>query len=121
MFLRFKNISINTDNVGFIEVRNKEFFLKFKRKASIQTIQLEVTEEVKRNPAKLLSQFNYYNIEGYFVNPNNITFIQEEVIMEGMNDTAQISIYFKDSMFIEFIIPISRWKIWKSNRLKTGY
>lgn len=121
MFLRFKNVSMNTENVGYVENKDNEFYLCYKKKASIQKIKIELTEEIKAEPGKFFSKHGYFNLNGYFINPKNITFIQEEYIHEKEGSHTHLILYFKDSMNLEFDVPTNRWKVWKDNRLKTGY
>jgi len=121
MFLRFKNVSMNTENVGYIEKKDSDFYLNYKKKASIQKIKIELTEEVKNDINRFFGNYGFFNLEGYFINPDNITFIQETT--ENVNGTyySNLIIYFKDSMNLELKIPANRWKVWKNTRMKSGY
>ena len=121
MFLRFKDVSMNTENVGYIESKNDKFFLNYKKKASIQKVELEVTEEVRAKAITFFAGYNFFNLEGYFINPDNITFIHEELVREESERFIKITMYFKDSMNLELKVATNRWKVWKANRLKNGY
>ena len=121
MFLRFKNVSMNTENVGYIESKDNEFYLNYKKKASIQKIKIELTDEIKAEPGKFFSKYGFFNLNGFYINPQNITFIQEEYIQERETSYTKLILYFKDSMNLELELPTNRWKVWKDTRLKTGY
>lgn len=110
---------MNTENVGYIESKNNEFFLNYKKKASIQKIKMDLPDEIKNDSANFFAKYNFFNLEGYFINPDNLTFIQEDYINNGQ--TMSLVLYFKDSMNLELEVPTNRWKVWKDTRLKTGY
>ncbi len=121
MFLRFKNISMNTENVGYIENKDNELYLNYKKKASIQKVKMELTEEIKKDLNRFFAKYGFFNLEGYFINPNNITFIQETTENDNGTNYTNLIMYFKDSMNLEFKVPTNRWKVWKDNRMKSGY
>jgi len=120
MFLKLGNVTINTENIGYIELKEEEFYVVYKHKASIKRVKLDMHQELKDTSVKFFSQYNFYNINGYYINPNNITFMEENAVVTSKSSLVEVSMYFKDGMYLELSIVQGRWRVWKDTRLKTS-
>ena len=121
MFLTLRNVSINTENISYILEDNNNFYMEYRKKASIKKIELPIDfENMVETPHQFFSKLEIYNLNNYWINTKMISFIEENHL--SSNDTGGVGmthllIYFKDGMMIDTEIETSRWNVWKGTRL----
>jgi len=118
MFITIRNNSINTDKISYIKEVDEKFFLEYRKKASIKSVEIDfgITSFDKHN---YFQRHKLYNLNGYWINVKQISFIHEERLDKktGTDRLLDLTIYFSDGLLIEIEIEESRWRVWKETRL----
>jgi hypothetical protein len=110
-------LTINLNNVGFIELLKTEddinyLELQYRKRATFKTLKF-ILKHTESNLVSFFKNNNFYRLEKYFININNIVFIDEN----RNNDKIELVIYFNDGQEIIINTIYSRWENWKTLRL----
>lgn len=125
MFLRLRNININIDNLSYLVQKDDKFYLNYRKKASIKSIEVPIDfENMTETPSQFFAKLGIFRLEDYWINPKNISFIEEinKSISESRRDEPEtdLLIYFSDGLMLDLTVYTSRWNVWKGTRLQNA-
>jgi len=120
MIFSTENVVFNTDNLGYIIEKNDKFIYQYRRKVSIQDIEipLHLKEDEKH---KFFHRFGFFKLDKFWINPKNIALIHEDYLDRKNNETAakvHLFINFINGLSVDVLIEAERWKSWKDTRLR---
>jgi len=69
--------------------------------------------------SKYLAKHNFYKLERFYINIDNILFIEEEYKLSVTKDKNKVKLFFylSDGMVLQILTTKSRWENWKHIRL----
>jgi len=108
---------INFDKINFLEKDPKKegiLYIHYKLKASIRKKEIKIFED---NIQAYLYKKGFIALQGYYINPQQIIFLEEEYI-KGPKNKVKIFMYFSDGIFLDFEVSENVWSSWKKNRIK---
>jgi len=111
-------LNLNLNNIGFIKINKEEdnvtyLSLTYRIKASLKEKIFKLF--LPRNDvSKYLAKYNFYKLEKYYLNVNNILFFETE----QSDNKVDITCYFSDGQVLNLTTEKGRWESWKQTRLK---
>jgi len=112
-------LNINLSNIGFIKIEEEEdnvtyLSITYRIKASLKEKVFKLF--LPRNDvSKYLAKYNFYKLEKYYLNTNNILFFETKNIKDN---NLELFCYFSDGQVLKLITEKGRWESWKQTRLK---
>jgi len=120
MFLKFQNIIININNIGFIKKKDDKYFCQYRKKASVKEIQIPIIFG-DLNDSQYFMKRGFYKLDNYFINPNAINFVNAEPIKDSKTQNiVKVHFSFMNGLELEFKIDQGRFNVWVDNRLRNS-
>ena len=111
-------LNLNLNNIGFIKIDKEEdnvtyLSIIYRIKASLKekTFKLFLP---RNDVSKYLAKYNFYKLEKYYLNTNNILFFETDYSDNKIN----LKCYFSDGQVLTLHTEKGRWESWKQTRLK---
>jgi len=116
----FGGTRLNFNNISYLKIINRgakfietELFWKYKSSTKHQPVRF------KNNYStfKLFHEYSLFSLNNYFINLNEILFINDKKVYNGEIDEIHLEIVFKDGLILREIISLNEWEFIRSNYL----